>query len=317
MRRHYRAVILVRYREGDLSSRKTLRIKAHLETCDRCSAISTELVEVSAVLASVEFAPMPAHIANRLSVALAAESGTRVEMTAKTAAAEPVHTPGRPDLPERATRRGWRLRMPEMSSPMLLRGAAAAGALAIVAGGGYLLANNGAQPSSSSGGQTHHPPSAGRVAGSHAFSGVPVTYNTFNGRNATTTAMVSDTNYQPGTLRSQIRQHLPPSFTANGAQPELNSRPSTSPQATANAGTAPRSSLLKDLSVPHLAGCLSKIAAGAVIALADIARYQGKPAIIIAVKIAKNPRLLNVFVVSRACSASAADIITRVQVPVP
>ncbi len=57
----------------------------------------------------------------------------------------PAHTPGRPDLPERGRggrgRRGTsrRFRMPNWSSPLLLRGLAAAGAVVIIAGAGLLF----------------------------------------------------------------------------------------------------------------------------------------------------------------------------------
>ena len=51
-----------------------------------------------------------------------------------------THVPGRPDLPERRRGRSRRFRMPNWSSPLLLRGRAAAGAVVIIAGAGLLFA---------------------------------------------------------------------------------------------------------------------------------------------------------------------------------
>jgi hypothetical protein len=62
-----------------------------------------------------------------------------------------------------------------------------------------------------------------------------------------------------------------------------------------------------------LAGCLANIASGRQVLLADVARYLGKPATIIVLKPVSGA--FDVIVVGLACTATKADVITRLSVP--
>ena len=198
------------------------------------------------MLAAVQLPPMPDTITERLQLAIASEATARtaastaagavptVSLTdaggsslaatgaeidsgagagagasAGTDAEEPGLTPGRPDLPERARGRSWRFRMPDWSSPLVLRGLAAAGAVVVIAGAGLLFVHGQAgqegSANSGSGGAAagpRHPaplPAATGKGLSHGrYSAVngPVSLNyRLKGKIATARALTSHHNY--------------------------------------------------------------------------------------------------------------------------
>jgi Putative zinc-finger len=131
MRGHVDAEVLALYAEGQLSRRRTVRVRAHLSGCPECGATLAALAEVSAQLSHVPAPAMPAPVAARLDAALSAESAGRA------AAPAPAAPPPR-------------------RNPGALRILAATGAALVVAGGvGYALtqfsgsAPNAAVPASS------------------------------------------------------------------------------------------------------------------------------------------------------------------------
>ena len=142
MSRHVNAVQLARYREDALRPGKAARIGRHLSGCAKCSAIDSDLAAVSVMLASVSVRPMPEQVASRLQLAIASEAAARAAqapgLAGSASAAAPagagVPVPGRPDLPERSRSRPRWLRMPSLSSPLLLRGLAATAAVVVIAG---------------------------------------------------------------------------------------------------------------------------------------------------------------------------------------
>jgi hypothetical protein len=61
-------------------------------------------------------------------------------------------------------------------------------------------------------------------------------------------------------------------------------------------------------------GCLTRLAAGRSILVADVARYLGQPATIVVMK-AVNAHQLNVAVVRLTCSLASPEIIAQVTIP--
>ena len=139
MTRHIRADKLARYRAGDLGTRESARVRAHLDGCARCTAAADDLAAVSTFLASVPAPPMPDDITARIEAALAAEAASRAASPAVPAARGPVPVaPGRDGVTRRAAVRnpkiwsgGW------LRSPVTLRVAAGAAVAVVVLGGGF------------------------------------------------------------------------------------------------------------------------------------------------------------------------------------
>src|SRR5215471_2639339 len=138
MTRHIRADKLARYRAGDLGTRESARVRAHLDGCARCTAAADDLAAVSTILASVPAPPMPDDITARIEAALAAEAASRAASPAVPAARGPV-APGPNGAARRAAARsphktrsgGW------LRSPVTLRVAAGAAVAVVVLGGGF------------------------------------------------------------------------------------------------------------------------------------------------------------------------------------
>ena len=350
MRRHVSAEVLALHREGAVSARKAGRITAHLSVCALCSGVDSDLAAVPIVLAATQLPPMPDALAERISMAIASEAAARASASAApwTApappdagvtgvsganagdrsgsgavagagggpdAGEPGHIPGRPDLPERSRGRSRRLRMPNWSSPLVLRGLAAAGAVVVIAGAGLLLAQGqtGSETNAGTGSggsqRTVHKQSEPRpVAGSTVHAGIaggPLSLRyRRNGRFATARALHSEKNYTKQNMTPMVRKAVssaPPISTGVTAG---TSQPSASPPAE-----------FGGIRLTLLAGCLSKVSAGRTILVADIARYLGRPATIVVLRSSDKARVLQVVVVSVSCSSASPDIIAQLTVP--
>ncbi len=230
-----------------------------------------------------------------------------------------VHVPGRPDLPERRRSRWRRFRMPDWSSPLLLRGLAAAAAVVVIAGAGILLANarsasqnSGAGGTSGSGQQAPAArPSVAGGTGRHLSSGAnasgPMTVSyRMNGRIATAAAMVSHANFTerslPGMVRKQVASVAGFGAGASVATPTYQQKSS-------------RNSRIGGVSIPTLEGCLSATANGRQVLLADVARFLGRPATIIVMKSSTTANVLDVAIVGLGCSSSSLDVIRMLTVP--
>jgi hypothetical protein len=329
VRRHLSAETLALHREGAVSAAEADYITAHLSACPRCSAVDAQLADLPTLLGALPATPMPEVVVARIQMAIASESMVR---SAANRAVGPHTTdasdrdsaprsadksasarvPGRPDLPPRRRRQLPRVRTPDWSSPLVLRGLAAAGAVAVIVGAGMVLANShSASTTSASGsGATQAPPRARATArggfaapGPNAAGSVGVNYR-LNGQAATTTTLVSDTNYTrqslPGEVRREVASHpAMGSNTSAGAPPQAHPSPARLPE---------------DFHIAQLEGCLSTVADGHMVLITEIARYLGIPAAIIVLR-AGNARPLHVVVVGFACSASNPAIITTLEVP--
>ncbi len=350
MRRHVSAEVLAHHREGAVSPRKAGRISAHLSACALCSGVDSDLAAVPNVLAATQFPPMPDALAERVSMAIASEAAARASASAAprtaTAAAdagvtgasgagagdrpgsgavagagggpdagEPGRIPGGPDLPGRSRGRSRRFRMPNWSSPLVLRGLAAAGAVVIIAGAGLLLAHGqtGSETSAGSGSggsrRTINNQSKPRpVAGSAAHAGLaagPVSLRyRRDGGFATARALNSGKNYSKRNLTLMVGKAVA-------------SAPPIGKGVTAGTNlqhASPRAEF-GGIRIPLLAGCLSKVSAGRTILVADIARYRGRPATIVVLRSSDKARVLQVVVVPLSCSAASPDIIAQLTVP--
>ena len=82
---------------------------------------------------------------------------------------------------------------------------------------------------------------------------------------------------------------------------------------TPSASGARKIADLNGFAIPQLGGCLTKIAAGRKVLLADVARYLGTPAAIIILQ-SPTASAYDVVVVGLACSSSGSDIIAKSEV---
>jgi hypothetical protein len=322
---------LAGYRAGAVSASRAARISAHLAGCVRCAGIDSRLAGVSALLASVPAPPMPDHLNERMLATLAAEAARRTaaspapatDQVAAGAAGRraPWPVPERPHAPRRAGGRSWRPRRPDWSSALLLRGLAITGGLVVLVGGGLVLADLGASVSSgtaarSTGGLAAtapttpgslHLPAGGTSVG--AASNTPVNYSS-DGHEAQANIAVSDASYTRSDLAAGVRKEITSS-------PELSplgvSSGSAGPAPAPGQGPSSAPRKIGGMVVSQLAGCLSRVTAGHQVMLAEVARYLRAPVTIIVLKPIGG--VFDVIVVGAACSATDADVITRLSVP--
>ncbi|MDR2985754.1 MAG: hypothetical protein LBV34_13035 [Nocardiopsaceae bacterium] len=353
MRRHVSAEVLALHREGALSPRRAARVSAHLSVCTICTGVDAQLGAVKIALTATHAPPMPDVFAVRIQVAIANEAAMRVATSTAAAAApgatasgapgpqaagvsgaeptagaaagdgaghqvgrgtdEPGQIPGRPDLPKRRRDRSRRSRMPNWTSPPLLRGLAAAGAVVIIAAAGILFIRGHVTSTNGTAGSATAPRSAksGPLSGTgHPAAKVPdgnrpisMHYH-LNRRIATARALTSDRNYTTRNMASLVRKDVA-SATVLGND--------------ANSGTYQRlaspPALFSGIRVSTLMGCLTRLAAGRAIVVADVARYLGRPATIVVLRSSANAQEFNVVVVRLTCSLARPEIIAQVTIP--
>jgi len=334
MRRHFSAETLALYDEGALRGRKLARVGSHLSRCDQCARVMSDLAAVSNLLSGTPAPPMPEHLADRVMAALASESAARASSPALAAgdqagmkaaagragaAGESAFIPGRPDLPARSGRSGGAGRagagrrwLAPLSSPLVLRSLAAAGAVVIIAGTGFLLANgqqsaaprsgtaSGASKSASGPAAAAPKPTAMTTNRPASVAAAPakVSYR-LDGKQVTAPAVATDVNYTHRTLDAQVNKRI----SAIGAGQMSTATPT---------GPVTR---LPGIRLPTLGKCLTRIDAGRRVLLADVARFLGKPAVIIVLKSLTTFDVLDVSVVSKACSAANPHVIATAEVP--
>ena len=304
MKPHVRAQTLARFRQGDLGPRRSARIGAHLARCARCQARSEDLAGVTRLLASVHPPPIPEHLEARIHAALTTEAARRVSRPEENAAAEPAASPagtgpaadGRHPRRERPAH-GRRPRVPRTRSAIALRALAAAAAVVVVAGGVYEIAHS--QSSSSSSPSSAAAPAA-PAAGAPA-TGPALPYRHAGGE-ASITPVMTGTDFASGTLSGQVAAQLAryrPGSPVAGPE---------APSATHVPAVAGPSATFGHMAVTDLAGCVNRIAAGDLVLLVDVARYQGGPATVIVTQPpAGGPE--QIWVVGPGCSASRSDVL--------
>ena len=252
---HVDAESLALYAEGQLSRRRTARVRAHLSGCAECARTAAALTEVTTRLSQVPVPPIPSVVAARLDAALSAESAHRA--AAPDAAPAPALAPAPPD--PRPPRRN------PLWSPGGLRILAATGATLVVAGGvGYVLSQSGSSGQASSGSvpaASHRSPAKGAPDHSAAASSSTphnrpqLLPGAIPGRSGAGRVMHSGTDYRTKTLGPQAARALAES-KVTGGQP-LSSLPSAA----------------------H--ACVTSVAHKHTVSLVDRARFDQRPAMMV------------------------------------
>jgi hypothetical protein len=308
MTQHASAEELALLAEGELRRRKAAKISAHVAACTQCTQVRTELTEVRTVLSAVPYPPLPAAVSVHIESALRIEVNRRIADAPATEADRGVLPTGSRRQRAGAVPRGWHL--PGLSVPAT-RLVAAAGAVVVVSGGGYLVASNltaGAPPSSPSSGA---PPSTSQsmTAGPNVTYGNPGSQHTIHSVN-------SRTNFLPGRLRAQVLAAYHEaqikgeagnaSFGGTGA-------PSAGPAHASAANPVQTSAAVAaggGGGTTRLAGCMKAVADGHMVLLLDLARYEGKPAMIV-VLASTATNQAEVIVTTDGCSATAPNVLTH------
>lgn len=307
-----------------MSAGKAARVGAHLPGCAQCTQVSSDLAGVSSLLSSIPAPPMPDRVTERLQAALTAEASHRGTepvtsspglSTASSAAGPAV--PGWPDLPERERhgRRSRRLRLPSWSSPLMLRGLAAIGVLVLVVGGvvlatsrsgksGHVVAGSAGQRSGPSSG--YGPKSAGINVGTRHST--KLSYRS-GGRNAHADAVVSGANYTTADLVAGIRREV---ASATGSKFSM-SPGYTAPLPRPGGPSGQVSHAIGPFKLTQLERCLATVAGRRPVLLAEVARYLGKPAVIVVLKPVN--KVLNVVVAGLACGAGGGDVLKKLSMP--
>lgn len=323
VKHHADASTLALYREGAISDRKAARIAGHLAVCSVCAEVDAQLASVATLLSRVELPPMPSPLADRIELALVAEQAKRGvsarHVSTQDAAGSPggatARDPGRLGRPARSSRKHRWVRMPDLTSPRLVRGlAAATGAVLLLAGVGYVLASRITPPAR----VTSHAaaPLPSHIGSRPAFMGRTslsagsrqLSY-TRDGKSVTYEAAALTENFTPADLAGKIRARMVTYAKVV---------PTTLPGATASPAPAVggQSGNIGGIAISRLGGCLSRIAAGRQVLVAIVARYQGAPATIVVLEpLSGSSGFYNVIVVGPACSASDAHIVARTTVP--
>jgi hypothetical protein len=320
MTRHIRADKLARYRAGDLGTRESARVRAHLEGCARCTATADDLAAVSTILASVPAPPMPDDITARIEAALAAEAASRASSPAVPAARGPVPAaPGRDGVTRRAAVRkpkiwsgGW------LRSPVTLRVAAGAAVAAVVLGGGFAAIRLAGSTGTGTAG-TSAPEGSGTAAGRGAAGAAAQSPNTVapaarpaptltyqaGGRSRPFTVLTSSADLGPGTLAREVGRLVLGGRT--GAQQSTLASPRPSADRRAASG-------IPGFAPAALEGCVTRVADNGRVRLVQTGRYQGQQAAIIAVS-PPGGGPIRIWVVGTGCSATSSDVITQMALP--
>jgi len=315
MRPHVSAETLARYQQGDLSPRRSSRIGAHLGGCSRCSDLNEDLGGVSTLLASVHPPPIPHDLTDRIQSALRTEAAKRVALPAGSkpvaaAAGSGAAGPAGPDadrgprhelVPGGPPGRRWRMRMPHMTPKFALSALGATAAVAVIVFAMVDIVNSGSPQSGSSASA----PSAARPAsGAAAATRGPALEYRRGVRVVSITPVSTGTNFTAGRLTAQVSAAMT-KYGSSGA-----SAGPMSPASHAPLAQAGRGSTFARLNTATLQGCVDRIAAGGLVMLVEVARFQGAPATIIVTEVtAGAPR--HVWVVGSGCSASSSDVLRQ------
>jgi hypothetical protein len=305
MTRHASAEELALLGEGELRRRKAAKVSAHVAGCTQCTQVRAELTAVPAVLSGVPYPPLP------VTVSVQIESAIRVEVNRRISEA-PATEAERGLLPTRrrreragAVQRGWHL--PGLSVPAT-RLAAAAGAVVLVGGGGYLVASN-----LTSGVATGSSPSAARPSTNQPMTAGPnVTYGS-PGSQHTIHSVSSSMNFVPKQLRAQVLDAYHEAQVkgeAGNVSLGGTSAPSAGPLRASAASPQGNAAASGGGAGTRLAGCMKAVADGRMVLLLDLAKYEGKPAMIVVLG-STGTTQAEVIVTTDSCSATASNVLTR------
>jgi Putative zinc-finger len=285
MTRHISTEVLARYRGGDLSERRSRRVRAHLAGCHRCAATSSGLAEVSQLLraATGPRRPEPARRAGwpalRSPVALRVLAGT----AAAAVIAGGAYTAGQ-----------------------LTGGGSSAGTASSAAGSRPDASRSSDAPLIQRSGAAV--PEASPGAAGAASSGMSSAASSAAGPTLTYQAAHGAVAFVPVAAGADLRRQglagaVGKLLLGTGHRTPLGTPPGTS---------TPR--LFSGIPVTALEGCVSRVAAGGQVRLVDVDHYQGSKATIIVVAPAGGGRQ-QIWVVGPGCSRSDPKVITRTTLP--
>jgi hypothetical protein len=277
---HPESDVLAEFQAGLVTGRRRASIASHLAACERCAGLSDQLGEIPALLAAAPAPAMPADVARRLDLVLAAETAKR-DSSERAVDDSPAHRASSP-----GPRRRWDLRL--VTQRILVPAAA----VVVLAAGGFGLSRiTGSSSSSSaaSGTAATAAPSAlpangtagagsGATRGSPAIK-VPVNFPVVN----------SGIDYRRATLRQQLESEL-----------QRHAQRAAGPQVLASGSVK---------------GCVQRVTQGTVpgtLVLVERAHFQGQPAIVI---VAVQGDHEAAWVVASGCSASSAHILATATLP--
>jgi hypothetical protein len=125
-----------------------------------------------------------------------------------------------------------------------------------------------------------------------------------NGKVATARALASGRNYTTGNMASLVHKDIRSDTVFGENTPTGKYQPAPSPGA-----------MFGGIRVFQLRGCLTRLATGRAILVADVARYLGRPATIVVLRSSAGAHEFDVVVVRLTCSRASPDIIAQVTIP--
>jgi hypothetical protein len=288
--------VLAEFRAGLGTGRRRARIASHLASCERCTGLSDQLGEISALLAAVPAPAMPDAVAQRLESVLAAEVAQREssERTVGDPAHHRAHDRAHQGARHRARRPGphrpWDFRL------IALRVLAPAAGVLVLAAGGYGLSRIGGGSTSSvaagSGAASAASAASRAQAGAAA---VPSSAATSRPQAAPLEpaarfgVVTSATHYQRATLPQQLKGELQRYARPAGSVQELAPGPVKECVLRVTAGISPVS-----------------------LVLVEKAYYQGQPANVI---VAARGNHDAAWVTTPACSAGSDYVLDTTTLP--
>ncbi len=280
---HLDPEVLAEFRAGLITGRRGTALAAHLAECDRCAALDADLAEVSTLFAAVPPPALPADLANRLDLVLAAEVAERNKNYSERAVVSRSRARRRPGWLA-----GWigagnrRLRLVAVR--------VLAPAAVVLAGLGYGLAQIGGSPAVTAASAPAPVPSDFPAAGTATSQNPHSLPRAGAEEGGTVRVAVSGTNYLPGTLSRQVQAALNGSSYAPGAVQPV-------PQ--------------------QLRACVLRITGGTAPLLAQSAHYQGRPAYVIVASRTSGDLVLVVAPgwAAPGCSATSKDVLDTATLP--
>jgi hypothetical protein len=278
---HLDPEVLAEFRAGLITGRRGTSLAAHLGECDRCAALDADLAEVSTLLAAVPPPPLPAGLANRLDMALAAEVAERNNHSERAVVSR-----------SRARRStgwltGWFGRGNRRFRLAVVR--VLAPAAVVLAGLGYGLSLLGGSPATTAASA----PALAPAPSAQSAAGIATSQNPHRAgieEGNTFRLTVSETYYEPGTLVQQVEAAM---------------RGSSQLPLPTQAGSE------------QLRACVLRVTDGAVPALLQSAIYQGKRAYVIVASRSEGDLVLVVAPgwAAPGCSATSKDVLDTTTLP--
>jgi len=137
-----------------------------------------------------------------------------------------------------------------------------------------------------------------------------------DGREGSITPISTGTNFTAAGLGSQVAAEVRKygaGFTKTGPNAQS---PAHSGAASPAAVPGEQLGTFADVPVASLRGCVSRIAAGSLVLLVDVARYRGAPATVIVTE-AGETGSMQIWVVGSGCSASRSDVLQHATAATP